>query len=85
MKRAPNRVSIVSQTVAKTYSYVIGVDTHAKKHVYAIVISTGEHVETRDFPTTSEGIKLAAVPAGTQPPSGSFKGPLPTGRSSPAC
>lgn len=57
-------MSIVSQTVAKTYSYVIGVDTHAKKHVYAIITNTGKHLETRDFPTTATGIKRALAWAG---------------------
>lgn len=57
-------MTILSQTVAKTYSYLIGVDTHAKKHVYAIVTNTGEHLETRDFPTTSNGIKRAIAWAG---------------------
>lgn len=57
-------MSIVSQTVAKTYSYVIGVDNHAKKHVYAIITNTGEHLETRDFPTTATGIKRALAWAG---------------------
>lgn len=64
MKDHFSRMSIVSQTVAKTYSYVIGVDTHAKKHVYAILSNTGEHLETRDFPTTATGIKRAITWAG---------------------
>ncbi len=64
MKDHFSRMSIVSQTVAKTYSYIIGVDTHAKKHVYAILTNTGEHLETRDFPTTAAGIKRAITWAG---------------------
>lgn len=63
-KRALSRMSIVSQTVAKTYFNIIGVDTHAKKHVYAILSNTGEHVETRDFPATAAGIKRAITWAG---------------------
>ena len=59
-------MTILSQTVAKTYSYIIGVDTHAKKHVYAIISNTGEHLETRDFPTTSNGIKRAITWAGNR-------------------
>ncbi len=55
---------IISQTVAKTYSYIIGMDTHAKKHVYAILANTGEHIETREFPTTETGIKRAIIWAG---------------------
>ncbi|GGL85695.1 hypothetical protein GCM10010038_14570 [Glutamicibacter protophormiae] len=57
-------MSIVSQSVAKTYSHIIGVDTHAKKHVYAILANSGEHIETRDFPTTAAGIKCAITWAG---------------------
>jgi len=57
-------MTIVSHTVAKMYSFVVGVDTHAKKHVYAIMTNTGEHLETRDFPTTSTGIKRAITWAG---------------------
>lgn len=57
-------MTIVSQTVAKTYSFAIGVDTHARKHVYAIISNTGEHIETRDFPTTGSGIKRAVSWAG---------------------
>lgn len=51
--------------VSRTYAFVVGVDTHAKKHVYAIVnASTGEHLDTRDFPTTVAGIKRAIAWAG---------------------
>lgn len=57
-------MAILPQTVAKTYSHIIGVDTHAKKHVYAIISNTGEHLETRDFPTSSTGIKRAITWAG---------------------
>lgn len=57
-------MTIVSQTVAKTYSFVVGVDTHARKHVYAVLTNTGEHLETRDFPTTETGIKRAITWAG---------------------
>ena len=43
--------------VAHSRPFVVGVDTHAKNHVYAIVATgTGELLETRDFPTTSAGI-----------------------------
>jgi transposase len=46
--------------VAHSYPFVVGVDTHAKKHVYAILnASTGELIQTRDFPTTSAGINRA--------------------------
>ncbi|MDV2978396.1 UNVERIFIED_CONTAM: IS110 family transposase [Actinomycetes bacterium ARC8] len=46
--------------VSQTHQYVVGVDTHAKKHVYAIIAATtGEHIDTRDFPTSSAGITRA--------------------------
>ena len=46
--------------VAHSYPFVVGVDTHAKKHVYAIVdTATGGLLQTRDFPTTSAGISRA--------------------------
>lgn len=46
-------MSIVSQT----YAFVVGVDTHDKR-VYAIInTTTGEHLDTRDFPTTTAGIQ----------------------------
>lgn len=54
-------MSIVSQT----YAFVVGVDTHAKKHVYAIIsTTTGEHLDARDFPTTTAGIQRAIAWAG---------------------
>lgn len=46
--------------VAHSRPFVVGVDTHAKNHVYAIIAAgTGELLETRDFPTTSAGINRA--------------------------
>jgi hypothetical protein len=46
--------------VAHSYPFVVGVDTHAKNHVYAILNAlTGELLQTRDFPTTSTGINRA--------------------------
>lgn len=46
--------------VAHSHPFVVGVDTHAKNHVYAIIATaTGELLETRDFPTTSAGINRA--------------------------
>lgn len=46
--------------VAHSYPFVVGVDTHAKKHVYAIVSTvTGALLQTRDFPTTGAGISRA--------------------------
>lgn len=41
-------------------SLVVGVDTHARKHVYTILTAaTGAFIETRDFPTTTAGINRA--------------------------
>ena len=46
--------------VAHSHPFVVGVDTHAKNHVYAIITTTtGELLQTRDFPTTSAGINRA--------------------------
>lgn len=43
--------------VAHSRPFVVGVDTHAKNHVYAIITAgTGELIATRDFPTTGAGI-----------------------------
>lgn len=46
--------------VAHSRPFVVGVDTHAKNHVYAIITgNTGELIATRDFPTTGAGINRA--------------------------
>lgn len=46
--------------VAHTHPFVVGVDTHARKHVYTILTAaTGAFIETRDFPTTTAGINRA--------------------------
>lgn len=46
--------------VAQSYRFVVGVDTHARNHVYAIVAATtGELVDTGQFPTTGAGLKRA--------------------------
>jgi len=46
--------------VADTYEYVIGVDTHAKTHTYAVVAaSTGVLIDTETFPTTAAGMARA--------------------------
>jgi len=43
--------------VAHSRPFVVGVDTHARNHVYAIITaSTGELIATRDFPATGAGI-----------------------------
>ena len=46
--------------VAHSHPFVVGVDTHARKHVFAIIAAaTGERIETRDFPATGAGIGRA--------------------------
>ena len=46
--------------VAHSHPFVVGVDTHARNHVYAIISTpAGELPETRDFPTTGAGINRA--------------------------
>jgi hypothetical protein len=45
--------------VAHAHPFVVGVDTHARNHVYAILASTGELLETREFPTNAGGINRA--------------------------
>ncbi|UVI37839.1 IS110 family transposase [Brevibacterium spongiae] len=45
--------------ISHLYAFVVGVDTHAKNHVYAVLTSSGEHVDTRDFPTSKAGLKRA--------------------------
>jgi transposase len=39
--------------VAYSHPFVVGVDTHARKHVYAIIAAAG------GFPTTGAGINRA--------------------------
>lgn len=46
--------------VAETHPFVVGVDTHARKHVYTILTAaTGAVIATDDFPTTVAGINRA--------------------------
>jgi transposase len=45
--------------IAHSHPFVIGVDTHARNHVLAIVAATGQHVDTADFPTTKAGMARA--------------------------
>jgi transposase len=46
-------------TIAHTYRFVVGVDTHARNHVYAITTNVGEIIDTRIFPTSNSGINRA--------------------------
>ncbi|SUW12894.1 Uncharacterised protein [Brevibacterium iodinum] len=50
--------------VAHLYNFFIGVDTHARKHVYTIITNTGILVATGSFPTSRAGIKRALTWAG---------------------
>jgi transposase len=46
--------------VADQYDHVIGVDTHARTHTYAVVdAGTGRTVDTATFPTNSTGLSRA--------------------------
>lgn len=46
--------------VAETYTYVVGVDTHAATHHYAIIETrTGGLVDDAQFPTTTAGLSRA--------------------------
>src|SRR3954471_16902202 len=47
-------------TVAEVYRYVVGVDTHAKVHQYAIVEpGTGRVLDEGGFPTSAAGLARA--------------------------
>ncbi|GAA1961879.1 IS110 family transposase [Microbacterium deminutum] len=47
-------------TVADEYSYVVGVDTHARTHTLAIVeAATGRLIATDEFPTSPAGLARA--------------------------
>lgn len=49
--------------VAHSHPFVVGVDTHARKHVYAIITpTTSELLETRDFPATKSAPNPDPVP-----------------------
>lgn len=46
--------------VAHSHPYVVGVDTHSRNHVYAIVNSSnGALLDTQSFPTSAAGINRA--------------------------
>lgn len=48
--------------VAQYHPFVVGVDTHARKHVYTILAAhTGAVIDTKDFPTTLTGINRAVA------------------------
>jgi transposase len=46
--------------VAETYKHVVGVDTHARTHTYAVLNpETGQNTDTATFPTSPPGISRA--------------------------
>lgn len=54
----------MSTIVAHHYPYVIGADTHAATHTFAVHTGAGEHLDTQTFPTTHAGIYRALAWAG---------------------
>ena len=50
---------ITPVTVAQSYRFVVGVDTHAATHSYAVLDSAGALVDEQTFPTTSAGLRRA--------------------------
>jgi len=54
----------MSTIVSHQYAYVIGVDTHAATHTFAVVTNSGVHVDTQTFPTTKPGLRRALSWAG---------------------
>jgi hypothetical protein len=74
--------------VADEYDHVIGVDTHARTHTYAILhAGTGRIVDTATFPTTSAGIAgrlVGSRAARPVRPSLRSRAPVRTVRTSPA-
>ncbi|NMR28132.1 IS110 family transposase [Crystallibacter degradans] len=42
-------------TVAHNFTFVIGVDTHARTHTYAVLAANGEQLGTESFPNTHAG------------------------------
>ena len=48
--------------VAHTRPFVIGVDTHARNHSFAVLTAaTGEQIAANQFPTTSTGLNRAVA------------------------
>ncbi len=50
--------------VAHAHSFVIGVDTHARNHVLAVVAANGQFIDTASFPTSPAGLTRAIDWAG---------------------
>ena len=51
--------TITPVTVAAAYRFVVGVDTHAATHSYAILDSAGALLDEQTFPTTTIGLGRA--------------------------
>ncbi len=48
---------IVADTIADTYDLLIGVDTHAASHTFALIhAATGAVADTQGFPTSPAGL-----------------------------
>lgn len=46
--------------VSQTHPFVVGIDTHTRNHVNAILdAANGSLLDTQSFPTTAAGIKPA--------------------------
>jgi transposase len=45
--------------VAHVHPFVVGVDTHARNHVFAILAASGQTIDTQQFPTTATGTTRA--------------------------
>lgn len=52
--------------VAHAHPFVIGVDTHARNHVLAVVTPTGQKIDSAQFPTTPAGMARAITWAGAR-------------------
>ena len=51
---------IVADTIADIYDLLIGVDTHAASHTFALInATTGAVTDTQDFPTSPAGLRRA--------------------------
>ena len=59
MPSLPALPTTLPATVAETYRYVVGVDTHAATHSYAIVTASGALLDQKSFPTTPTGLRRA--------------------------
>lgn len=53
-------MTIVADTIADTVDLLIGVDTHAAGHTFALInAATGALADTQDFPTSPAGLRRA--------------------------